>query len=241
MVDILAFGIHPDDVELSCGGTLIKHQALGYKTAICDLTYGEMGTRGNKDQRIQELNEAARILKLTSRVNLEFKDVWSEVNQDNLIKIIRVLRHFRPKIVLANAEDDRHPDHSKAAEMIKKAVFISGLSKVTTTYQGKNQEAYRPSQLYHYIQAKYIHPDFVVDISQFFEEKMKAILSYKSQFFQEDDTEFLDQPQTFISDESFLDFIKSKDVIWGKTIGVRYAEGFTQSRYIGVNDLFNLI
>jgi N-acetylglucosamine malate deacetylase 1 len=236
-LDILAFGIHPDDVELSCSGTLVKHKSLGYKTGICDLTQGEMGSRGSAEIRIQEAQKAAEILQLDMRVNLQMEDVWALDNQENCLKIIQIIRKYKPSIVLGNAIDDRHPDHKKGAKMVKKACFLAGLSKIETNYEGMIQEAYRPAHFYHYIQYKYLQADFVVDISDYFETKFQSILAYSTQFYNKDS----DRPTTLISEEKFLEYIRAKDSVWGNNIGVRYAEGFMVDRIIGVNDLTKLI
>lgn len=236
-LDILAFGIHPDDVELSCSGTLAKHKSLGYKVGICDLTCGEMGTRGNAALRLIEAEASRKILQVDIRENLRMEDVWALDNQENCIKIIEIIRKYRPNIVLCNSDDNRHPDHLKGSEMVKKACFLSGLSKIETTLNNEKQAFYRPKVVYHYVQAMMNKPDFVVDITGFMDIKISSILAYSSQFYNPNSNE----PETFISDKSFIDMVKSKDLIFGKTIGVEYAEGFLIDRYLGVNDLTQLI
>ncbi|MBP7477253.1 MAG: bacillithiol biosynthesis deacetylase BshB1 [Chitinophagales bacterium] len=236
-LDILAIGIHPDDVELSCGGTVAKHVSMGYQVGILDLTKGELGTRGSVAARMKEAASAAKILGVTIRENLGFEDGFSVNDKAHQMEIIKILRKYQPDIVLTNAPHDRHPDHGKAAQMTYDACFLSGLSKIITTYDGDIQKCWRPRVTYNYIQGRYIEPDLVVDTTPFFEQKMEAIMAYSSQFYNPNSTE----PATFISDPSFLDLVKSKDVIWGKSIGVRYAEGFIKQRYIGVDDLTKLI
>lgn len=236
-IDILAFGIHPDDVELSCSGTLAKHISNGKKVAICDLTQGEMGTRGNAVLRIKEAEDAKNIIGISFRENLKMYDIWAENSQENILKMIQMIRKYQPEIVLCNAKEDRHPDHQKGFEMAQRACFASGLPKIETSFEGNTQLAWRPKAVYSYIQSNFLTPDFVVDISNFMDKKMEAILAFKSQFFNAD----TDEPNTFISDKSFLDMIKSQNIILGKSIGVQYAEGFHTSRYIGVDNLFDLI
>lgn len=236
-LDILAIGIHPDDVELSCGGTVAKHQALGYKTGILDLSQGEMGTRGNAVIRIEEAKRAAEILQVDTRINLGFEDVWCNADKEHQLSIIEIIRLYKPNIVLINAPHDRHPDHAKGAKLTTDACFNAGLPKIVTSYQNNNQEAWRPAAVYHYVQGRYIDPDFVVDISEHFETKMKAIQAFKTQFFDPNG----EAPNTYISDPQFLEYIRSRDLMWGKTIGVKFAEGFIKQRYVGVSDLTKLI
>jgi bacillithiol biosynthesis deacetylase BshB1 len=236
-LDILAFGIHPDDVELSAGGTILKHKALGYKVGVCDLTHGEMGSRGSGELRLVEATNAAKILGLDVRENLGLPDVWAVDNQENCLKIIQIIRKYRPRIILCNAKQDRHPDHAKGAEMVQKAAFLSGLIKIKTDMEGKPQEHFRPSVVYNYIQFQFQKPDFVVDVSDYEDKKFEAIRAYSSQFYDPKSSE----EETFISDKSFLDVIRSYDLILGKSIGVRYAEGFHIQRNLGINDLTHLI
>ncbi len=236
-LDILAFGIHPDDVELSAGGTILKHKALGYKVGICDLTHGEMGSRGSGELRSVEAANAAKILGLDARENLGIPDVWALDNQENCLKIIEIIRKYRPHIILCNAKQDRHPDHAKGAEMVQKAAFLSGLIKINTEFEGKPQEHFRPSVVYNYIQFQFQKPDFMVDISDFEDKKFEAINAYGSQFYDPSSNEV----ETFISDKSFLDVIRYNDAVLGKSIGVQYAEGFHIQRSLGVHDLTQLI
>lgn len=236
-LDILAFGIHPDDVELSAGGTILKHKALGYKVGICDLTRGEMGSRGSGELRLIEATNAAKILGLDTRENLGLPDVWALDNQENCLKIIQIIRKFRPRIILCNAIQDRHPDHAKGAEMVQKAAFLSGLIKINTEFEGKPQEHFRPSVVYNYIQFQFQKPDFVVDVSEYEEKKFEAIHAYSSQFYDPKSQEV----DTYISDKSFLEVIRYQAAILGKGIGVQSGEGFQVQRHLGVNDLTQLI
>lgn len=236
-VDILAIGVHPDDVELSCAGTLLKHIALGKTVGILDLTLGELGTRGNSELRTKEALAAAKILGVSYRKQLTLKDGFFENNQLNLIPIIEIIRHTQPEIVIANAISDRHPDHGRAAKLTADACFYSGLLKINTTYNKQQQTAWRPKALYHYIQDYYIEPDFVIDVTNFIEKKFEAINAFESQFFNPNSKE----PVTPISGENYLDFVKSKMNVFGRAIGSQYAEGFIKSRTIGVNNLFDLI
>ena len=236
-LDILAIGVHPDDVELSCAGTILKHIALGKTAGILDLTRGELGTRGTPEIRTQEAMNAAKILRVSFREQLNMADGFFENNEQHIRQIITVLRRYQPAIVLCNAISDRHPDHGRAAKLIADACFYSGLSKIQTQYNNLEQQAWRPKAVYHYIQDNYIHPDFVVDVSDFTETKRKAIMAFSSQFFNPQSTE----AQTLISSPEFLETLFSKMSIWGRSIGVKYAEGFTVNRYPGVNNLFDLL
>jgi bacillithiol biosynthesis deacetylase BshB1 len=231
-VDILVIGVHPDDVELSCSGTLLKHIALGKTVGIVDLTLGEMGTRGNAELRTQEAMKATKIIGASFRKQLNFADCFFENNQAHLTEIIKVIREYKPQIVLCNAISDRHPDHGRAAKLVADACFYSGLVKIDT-----QQAAWRPKAVYHYIQDNYIHPHFVVDVTAFADKKREAIMAYSSQFYNPESKE----PATPISSPEFLEALYSKMSIWGRTIGVRYAEGFTTARYPGVDNLFDLI
>ena len=236
-VDILAFGAHPDDVELSAGGSLLKQIHLGKTVAIVDLTKGELGSRGSEFMRLEEAKNASEILGIMERVNLGFSDGFFEHNQIHLIKIIEQIRYFKPKIVLANAVEDRHPDHGRASKLVSDACFLAGLIKIETFYLGIKQECHRPKVVYHYIQDRYIKPDFVVDVSPFYQKKMDAILAYKTQFFNQN----IKGPQTPISGKDFLDFLNGRMAEFGRPIGVSYAEGFTTERLIGINDFSDLI
>jgi bacillithiol biosynthesis deacetylase BshB1 len=236
-LDILAFAAHPDDIELSCSGTLMKHIDEGKKVGIVDLTQGELGSRGSVEIRHTESTESGKIMGLSARENLKMADCFFEINQENKIKIIQQIRRFRPEIVLANSIKDRHPDHGKAAKLVSEACFLSGLLKIETFWEGEKQEHYRPKVIYHYIQDRYIKPDFVVDVSDYFDRKMKSVMAFKSQFYDPHSRE----PITPISSEAFLDTVKGRMCDLGRDIGVKYGEGFTAERFVGVNGLFDLI
>ena len=236
-IDILAIGIHPDDVELSCSGTIAKHIALGKKVGILDLTRGELGTRGNAELRSKEANEAAIILGVSFRTQLNLKDCFFENNEENQKKIIEIIRKHQPEIILCNAISDRHPDHGRASKLVSDSSFYSGLIKIETHTDNKIQQAWRPKAVYHYIQDQYIHPDFVIDISDFIDIKHKAIMAYSSQFYNPSSNE----PETPISSKHFIESVNSKMSILGRDIGVKFAEGFTVNRYPGINSLFDLV
>ena len=236
-IDILAIGIHPDDVELSCSGTIAKHIALGKKVGILDLTQGELGTRGNAELRTKEANEAAIILGVSFRTQLNLKDCFFENNEENQKKIIEIIRKHQPEIILCNAISDRHPDHGRASKLVSDSSFYSGLIKIETHSDNKIQKAWRPKAVYHYIQDQYIHPDFVIDISDFIDIKHKAIMAYSSQFYNPSSNE----PETPISSKHFIESVNSKMSILGRDIGVKFAEGFTVNRYPGINSLFDLV
>jgi N-acetylglucosamine malate deacetylase 1 len=235
-VDILAIGVHPDDVELSCSGTIARHIALGKKVGILDLTLGELGTRGNAALRTKEANAAAKILNVAFRTQLTCKDGFFSNDEAHQKLIIEQIRKHQPEIILCNAISDRHPDHGRAAKLVSDACFYSGLIKIETFLNGQKQAAWRPKAVYHYIQDHFIHPDFVIDITEFMEVKHKAIMAFSSQFYDPNSSE----PMTPISSKDFLDALNSKMSIWGRAIGVNYAEGFTVERYPGVTNLFNL-
>ena len=235
-LDLLAFAAHPDDVELTCAGTLLKYIALGKKAGIIDLTQGELGTRGDAATRLKEARESASLLSVSVRQNLGFADGFFENNKEHRLEIVKIIRKFRPEIILANAVEDRHPDHGKAAQLVEDSCFLSGLLKLETTFEEVKQEPWRPKALYHYIQDRYIRPHFVVDISEFMEQKMKSVLTFRSQFYNPDSKE----PDSYISSKEFLDSLYSRAAEYGKSIHAKYAEGFTTSKIIGVEDLFSL-
>lgn len=236
-VDILAIGIHPDDVELSCGGTIAKHVAQGKTVGILDLCRGELGTRGNAELRTKEANDSAKILGTSFRTQLNFKDGFFANDEQHQLEVIKQIRKHQPDIVLCNAVTDRHPDHARAAKLVADACFYSGLLKVETSLEGEAQKPWRPKSVYHYIQDHYIHPDFVVDISDYMEIRQKSIMAYASQFYDPKSKE----PVTPISSKEFLEVLNSKVALWGRTIGAKYGEGYTVSRYPGVNSLFDLL
>jgi len=235
-VDILAFGAHPDDVELSCSGTILKHIRLGKKVGIIDLTQGELGTRGTAEIRLKEAAKAAKILDVAFRENLDMQDGFFQNDKEHQLKIIEKVRQYQPEIVLCNAVEDRHPDHARAAKLVADACFYSGLIKIKTEVNKKAQPAWRPNAVYHYIQDRYIHPDFVVDVTDFVVKKLDSIKAFSSQFYDPKSKE----PETPISTDDFLDFIEGRMRNLGRDIGVKYAEGFTSSRNIGINNLFDL-
>jgi N-acetylglucosamine malate deacetylase 1 len=235
-IDILAIGVHPDDVELSCSGTIARHLAAGRTAAILDLTRGELGTRGNPELRTKEAMNAASILGVAERVQLSMRDGFFRNDEEHQLQLICQIRYFRPSIVLCNAIGDRHSDHGRAAQLTRDSCFYSGLSKIKTTFNGAAQQAWRPGAVYHYIQDEFIHPDFVIDVTPYVEVKQKAIMAFSSQFYDPQSTE----PQTPISGKDFLESLHSKMSVWGRAIGVRYGEGFTVNRYPGVKDLFDL-
>lgn len=235
-LDILAFAAHPDDVELSCSGTLMKHIKAGMTVGIVDLTQGELGSRGTIETRYTEAESASKIMGISARVNLKMADGFFEINQKNKLLIVEQIRRFRPKIVLANAVSDRHPDHGRASQLVSEACFLAGLRKIETTFEGQQQEAFRPDVVYHYIQDYHIKPDFVVDVSEFVDRKIAAIKAYKTQFYDPNSTE----PQTPISGEDFFEFIRSRMKEFGRPSGAKYAEGFIVERYPKVDLLTDL-
>ncbi|MCH2225456.1 MAG: bacillithiol biosynthesis deacetylase BshB1 [Crocinitomicaceae bacterium] len=234
--DILAFAAHPDDVELSASGTLMKHIADGKKVGIVDLTQGELGSRGTIETRYDEAAKASIVMGVDARVNLKMADGFFEINEANKRLIVEQIRRFKPDVVLANAMSDRHPDHGRGSQLVSEACFLAGLRKVETTWEGEKQKEYRPKAIYHYIQDRYIKPDFVIDVTPFIDRKLEAIMAYKTQFFDPESKE----PVTPISGKDFMDFIKSRMREFGRPIGVEYAEGFTVERILGVNDLLSL-
>ncbi|MGB8706170.1 MAG: bacillithiol biosynthesis deacetylase BshB1 [Gillisia sp.] len=236
-LDILAIGSHPDDVELSCSGTLAKEIDRGKKVGILDLTRGELGTRGTAETRAAEAEEAARILGVKVRENLGFRDGFFENNREHQLEVIKILRKYRPEIVLCNAVDDRHIDHGKGAKLVADACFLSGLRRIETSYEGIGQEAWRPKHVYHYIQWKNLTPDIVVDISGYINKKMEAVLAYKTQFYDKNSKE----PNTPISSDNFLNSITYRAQDLGRLIGTDHAEGFTVERYPAVDSIFDLI
>ncbi|WP_172919092.1 bacillithiol biosynthesis deacetylase BshB1 [Capnocytophaga canis] len=235
-LDILAFGAHPDDVELGCSGTIAKEVSLGRKVGIIDLTQGELGTRGNAQIRKQEAHEGAKILGVEVRENLKFADGFFVNDKAHQLEVIKMLRKYRPEIVLCNAIDDRHIDHGRGSKLVSDACFLSGLRKIETVHEGVTQEAWRPKVVYHYIQWKNIEPDFVVDISGFMDKKLASVLAYKTQFYDANSNE----PNTPISDKNFLDSVTYRARDLGRLIGVDFAEGFTMERVVAVNTLYDL-
>jgi bacillithiol biosynthesis deacetylase BshB1 len=235
-LDILVIAAHPDDAELGCSGTIAAQVAKGYKVGIVDLTQGELGTRGTPETRLQEASDAAKILGLSARENLGFKDIYFKDDEFHQMELIKVIRKYQPEIVLANAVTDRHPDHGKGSSLASNACFMSGLRKIETQWNGALQQAWRPKFVYHYIQNNYIQPDFIVDISAYWDVKVSSILAFKSQFYDPESKE----PASFISSPEFLPFIESRARELGHRIMATYGEGFTVERCLGVSDLFDL-
>lgn len=237
-VDFLGIGVHPDDVELGCIGTLIKHQRAGYSFGILDLTGGELGTRGSKPLRLREAAASAEISKATFRLNLGMRDGYFQINDDNLHAIIKVIRASRPTIVLANTVKDRHPDHGRAAKLTRQACFLAGLQKIETMDDdGNQQEKWRPQKVYHYIQDYTLEPSFAVDITETMEAKKASILAFSSQFYDPNSEE----PSTPISSKDFFDFVEAKARVYGRQIGATYGEGFISDVYLKVNDLMDTL
>jgi bacillithiol biosynthesis deacetylase BshB1 len=236
-LDILAIGVHPDDVELSCAGTLLKHIALGKKCGILDLTSGELGTRGSGELRLTEAANSAKILGVSVRDNLKMADGFFKNDKEHQIALIKKIRHYQPEIILCNAVSDRHPDHGRAAQLISEACFYSGLIKIETAYDGFKQNAWRPKAVYHYIQDRQLKPDFVVDVTSFVDKKMEAIQAFKSQFYDPNSKE----PESPISVKNFFDVVKGKMSVFGRDAGFEYAEGYTVERTIGVTNMFDIL
>lgn len=235
-LDILAIGAHPDDVELSCAATLAKEISRGKKVGILDLTRGELGTRGTAEIRDKEATNAAEILGVAVRKNLEFSDGFFVNNVSHQLEIIKMIRKYQPEIVLCNAIDDRHIDHGKGAQLVSDACFLSGLRKIETILKGNNQQAWRPKHVYHYIQWKNLTPDVVVDVTGFMDKKLASVKAYRSQFFDEDSKE----PETPISSSNFLESISYRAKDLGRLIGAEYGEGYTVNRHVAVDSLFDL-
>jgi bacillithiol biosynthesis deacetylase BshB1 len=236
-LDILAFGAHPDDVELGCAGTLLKEMSLGKSVGIIDLTRGELGTRGSATIRDQEANASAKILGVAVRENLGMRDGFFVNDEKHQLEIIKMIRKYQPEIVLCNAIDDRHIDHGKGSKLVSDSCFLSGLMKLETELEGEKQTAWRPKLVYHYIQWKNIEPDFVVDITGFTDKKIESILAYSSQFYDAASKE----PESPISSKNFLESLNYRSRDLGRLSGVDHAEGFTVERYLAVNSLGDLI
>ena len=236
-LDILAFGAHPDDVELGAAATIAKEVSLGKKVGIIDLTQGELGTRGSKEFRKTEALRAAKILGVTLRENLKFADGFFVNDKRHQLEVIKLIRKYKPEIVLCNAIEDRHIDHGKGSKLVSDACFLSGLEKIETEFEGEIQTKWRPKLIYHYLQWNNSKPDFVVDISNFMDVKMEAVLAYTSQFYDPNSKE----SETPISSKNFTDsvYYRAKDL--GRLIGVEYAEGFTVERLIAIASLDKLI
>ncbi len=232
-LDILAFGVHPDDVELGCSGTILAAIAEGKKVGIIDLTQGELGTRGTMETRYNEADTAATLMGVSVRDNLKMADGFFQNDEAHQRLIITAIRRYQPEIILCNAPEDRHPDHGRSAKLVSDAAFLSGLRKITTESNGVFQQAWRPKYIFHYIQDRFIQPSFVIDISSFFDKKIEAILAYKTQF----NSPSTDEPQTYISSPQFLETVKARAMMLGKRIGVQYAEGFISEKVLGVKSI----
>ncbi|MFC5683040.1 bacillithiol biosynthesis deacetylase BshB1 [Flavobacterium sp. MAHUQ-51] len=236
-LDILAFGAHPDDVELGCAGTILKEVSLGKKVGIIDLTRGELGTRGSAAIRDEEAKAAAAILGVSVRENLAMRDGFFVNDEKHQLEIIKRIRKYQPDIVLCNAIDDRHIDHAKGSKLVSDACFLSGLIKIETELDGQPQKAWRPKLVYHYIQWKNIEPDFVVDITGFTDKKIESILAYRSQFYDPNSTE----PESPITSKNFFESLNYRSRDLGRLVGLDYAEGFTVERCLAVNSLADLL
>ncbi len=229
---------HPDDAELSVAGTIARHIAMGKKVGIVDFTQGELGTRGTAEIRLRESAAAAEILQLSSRDNMKFRDGFFKNDEDHQLKLVEIIRKYQPDIVIANAIEDRHPDHGKASDLADQACFLSGLRMIHTFEEsGESQAAWRPKSVFHYIQDRYIEPDFVIDITPYWPVKEAAIRAFRSQFYDPDSNE----PESYLTTPDFLGFIESRSQEMGHKIGVKYGEGFTKSKMLPVSDLFDVI
>lgn len=240
-LDILAIGVHPDDVELGCSGTLIKEVQLGKKVGILDLTEGELGTRGTVETRYREAAEASRIMGVSIRENLKMRDGFFRNDEEHQLQLVRMIRKYQPEIVFGNVLNDRHPDHGRAGRLIADACFLSGLTKIPTVDDAENPQArWRPKYLFHYIQDRFHEPDIIIDISDVFEKRMEAVRAYSTQFYSPDSSEEVG-PQTYISTPDFLDSVIARARALGKRIGVKYGEGFLSEKSIGIRQLDALI
>lgn len=235
-LDILVLAVHPDDAELGCSGTIAKHIALGKKVGIIDFTRGELGTRGSAEIRDEEAADSAKILGIHARENLRFRDGFFTNDEAHRLAIIRMIRKYKPEIILTNALHDRHPDHGRAGDLSNDACFLSGLPKIHTEIDGIAQEAWRPRLVLQYIQDRYIEPDIIIDITPFIQVKIDSIKAFKTQFFNPDHEE----QETYISSPEFFDSVIGRAREFGKSIGATYGEGFTSRKLLGVNDLFDL-
>ncbi|MEO8824046.1 MAG: bacillithiol biosynthesis deacetylase BshB1 [Ginsengibacter sp.] len=238
-LDLLAFGVHPDDIELSCAGTLLVEKNNGKKVGIIDLTRGELGTRGTAITRAEEAANSAKILEVDVRENLGMADAFFRNDEENQRKIITVLRKYQPEIILCNAIEDRHPDHGRSAKLVFDSCFLSGLRKIETFDESIKQEAWKPKYVFNYIQDQYATPTFVVDISNVIEKKLDAIKAFKTQFFIKSGKD--EEPQTYISTPEFLESVINRSKMFGKMIGVKHAEGFVSKKMIGINSFDDLV
>lgn len=240
-IDILAVGAHPDDIELSCSGTLLREVDLGKTVGLLDLTRGELGSRGTAAIREKEATEAARMMDAKFRWNLGLADGFFSNDKDSMLSVIRAIRACMPEIVLCNALSDRHPDHGRAAKLVADACYYSGLVKIETADEnGRPQLNWRPRAVYHYIQDHHLDPDFVVDITKYIDRKIELIMAFSSQFYNPGAKEFKKEPSTPISGKSFLDFLRARAAAYGRPAGYDFAEGFQVARTPGITDLFHL-
>ncbi|MBV2225880.1 MULTISPECIES: bacillithiol biosynthesis deacetylase BshB1 [unclassified Sphingobacterium] len=236
-LDLLVMTVHPDDAELGAGGVIAKYVAEGKTVGIVDLTLGELGTRGTPEIRAQEAQDAAKILGVAVRENLRLRDGFFQNNEEGQKEVIKAIRKFQPEIVITNAWEDRHPDHGRASKLVNDALFLAGLRRIETELEGQSQEPFRPRLQLQLIQDKYIQPDILIDITKYWDIKERSILAYTSQFNVENQD---DEPQTYISNPDFMDSTKARAHEFGRSIQVKYAEGFTSRKILGVNDLFDL-
>jgi bacillithiol biosynthesis deacetylase BshB1 len=236
-LDILAIAAHPDDIELSCSGAMMQEAQKGRKIGIVDLTNGELGTRGTAKTRKAEAAAAAKVMKLDVREDLGLPDGFFENKPEHQMKVIQAIRKYRPEIVLTNAPHDRHPDHGRASKLVYDSCFLSGLVKIKTEWDGEDQQAWRPKQVFYFIQSHYIDPEFIIDISKVIEQKKEAIRCFKTQFLASPD----DPVQTFISTPKFFEGVVQRNAMWGTMIGAEYGEGFISSKKLGLKDLDSLI
>jgi bacillithiol biosynthesis deacetylase BshB1 len=240
-VDILAIGVHPDDIELACSGTLLRHMEEGKTVGLLDLTRGELGSRGSAEIRTREANKAAEMMGVSFRWNADMADGFFQITPENTNKIIQFIRACQPTIVLANALHDRHPDHGRAAKLVADACFYSGLLRIETKdKEGNPQEKWRPDNVFHYIQDRNLTPDFVVDITPYIDRKMEIIMAYTSQFHSPEAEEYAQEVSTPISGAQFKNFLRAKAASYGRETGYDFAEGFNVTRVPGVKDLFSL-
>lgn len=236
-LDILVLAVHPDDAELGCAGTILKHVALGHKVGVVDLTRGELGSRGSVEIRNGEAAAAAKILGLSARENLDLADGFFKNDKEHQLKVITAIRKYRPDIVITNAYHDRHPDHGRASDLVETSVFLSGLRKIETRFEGQLQQEWRSKLTLHFIQDSYIKPDVVIDITDYWDKKIESVRAYGSQFY---NPEWKEEHETYISSAEFYPAIEARAREFGKTIGAKYAEGFTSRRLLGVDNLFDL-
>jgi bacillithiol biosynthesis deacetylase BshB1 len=236
-LDILVFTAHPDDAELSCSGTIITHVNQGKKVGIVDLTRGELGTRGTPELRAREAEAATKVMGLAVRENLGFRDGFFVDDEEHRLQVVKMIRKYRPEVILANAVHDRHPDHGRASKLVSESCFIAGLKMVQTAHEGQSQATWRPKAVYHYIQSIFIEPDFIVDVSEAWERKMESIRCFRSQFFDPASNE----PNTYISSPEFMKMLESRGKELGHAIGVAFGEGFTRERHVGISSIFDLL